>query len=605
MNNFLPRNSALIGLFCACMLMFSVSCAKLLPPDSTTTTPDPLEVHGGKVDYSISVVLPPKALRKGYTYTAQNFYVYGDQEKKGGALTLNSVDYPESKKQQSKKSTNLSLDYDPAMNQGELQIQFSMTKVSNGKTKLSEERLKVASGLITTSSLIQPTYDAAYADHEYNDQEELIPNEVSFYFAQSSSKLSQVELRQERVKTFDAFIADKNVTRSVIVTGMHSPEGQERTNSQLASDRADVIEEWYRRRMKKYDYKNMADSISFRKNPIVEDWTAFRTLLREYEGISDEQKNRMLDVVNGGGSFIDKEEELQSLPGYQKVFKSLYPSLRVANTSAMTIKKKRPNAEVIAYAKQIGEGSMPADSLTHEELLYGAANNPILDEKISIYRASVQQKGSWMAYNNLGAALLHKAATEQDGNVRNQLIEEATAQLELANKTGAQNAETAINLAVVYLLQGNSERAYTTLTEVTSQNPSPNASQRLNAIKGALEAQQGDYEKALSTLNSAVSSKEVHYNKGIVHLLQRNYSEADATFQKLKEMFMKEGEEQYAKDPTHARLHYLMAVSLARQGVREGMLDHLQKASSGDVSLKERAISDLEFRDYADIVRQI
>ena len=587
------------------MLLFSVSCAKLLPPDSVATNPDPLEVHGGKVDYSISVVLPPKSLRKGYTYTLHNFYVYGGQEKKGESVTLNSIDYPESKKQQSKKSANLSLDYDPVMNKGELQVQFMMTKVSSGKTKQSEERLTVASGLIMTSSLIQPTYDAAYADHGYNDQEELIPNEISFYFAQKSATLSQVELRQSRVKTFDAFIADKNVTRSVNITGMHSPEGQEMVNSELAPNRADVIEAWYRKRLKKYDYKEMADSIRFQKNAVVEDWTPFRELLRDYEGVSEEQKSSMLDVVNGGGTFADKEEELQKLPGYQKVFRNLYPSLRVAKAAAMTIKEKRPNAEIIAYAKQIGAGNMPADSLTHEELLYGAAKNPVLDEQVVIYRAAIQQKGSWEAYNNLGAVLLHKAAVEQDQNTRNKLIEEATAQLELANKSGGQNAETAINLAVVYLLQGNSERAYTTLTEVASQNPSSNASQRLNAIKGALEAQQGDYEKALSTLNGAVPSKEVHYNKGVILLLQKNFSEADAAFQQLKEMFVKEGEEQYAKDPTHARLHYAIAVSLARQGVREGMLDHLQKASAGDPVLKERAVSDLEFRNYADIVRQL
>ena len=604
MKNFLSSRKHGMYFIYVAVLLFSASCAKLMLPESIKSDPEPLEVHGEKVSYSLSAVLPPKAIRKGYTYTIKNFYVYGAQEKEIGSVSLKSEDYPNSKKEQSKKDADFSFDYAPEMEKGELQLHVSMTKVSNGKTKEGKERIKIGSGMITTYELLQPSYEATYAFHGYNDQEELIPNEVSFYFAQKSDRLSQVELRQERVKAFDSFISERNTTRSVNITGMHSPEGQETTNSQLAPARADAIEAWYRKRMKKYDYKDISASIQFQKNSIVEDWSACREVLREFKGVSEEEKASMLEVINGGGSFLDKEEALQKLSGYQLVFNKLYPSLRVAKATAMTVKEKRPISEIMAYSKEIGSGNMPADSLSHAELLYGAAETPLVDEKIAIYRAAIQQEGSLTAYNNLGAALLEKAAAETDQSLRNQLIEETTAQLEIAAKAG-QAAEITINLAVVYLLQGNTEAAYTSLTEATSQNPSPETSERLNAIKGALEAQQGKYDDAFSTLNAAVSSTEVLYNKALVLLLQKKYAEADAAFQALKAMFEKEGEEAYKNDLTHARMHYGMAVSLARQETREGMLDHLQKAVSGDTSLKERAISDLEFRDYVDIVRQL
>ena len=588
----------------ASVLFFTSSCAKLLPPEESKPSPDPLEVHGGKVNYSLSVILPPKAIRKGYVYTLKNFYVYGAEEKEVGSTSLKGEEYPNSKKEQSKKSADFSFDYEASMKRGELQAHFSMTKVANNKTKEAEERITIGSGVITTSELVQPTYETAYTFHGYNDQEELIPNEISFYFAQNSAKLSRAETKREEVGAFNAFIASKNTTRKVNVTGMHSPEGRESVNTELASMRANAIEEWYRERMKKYDYKDTADSIRFQKTSVIRDWKEFREMLREYEGLSEEEKDKMLEVVNGGGTFEDKETALKELSGYGKIFKNVYPSLRTAQTAAMSVKEKRTKAEIMSYTQQIAMDSMSTDSLSHEELLYGAENTPLLSEKVSIYRAATKQKGSGAAHNNLGATLLTQAAQEKDTNVRNQLIEEASTQLEIATKTGEASAEITTNLAVAYLLQGNSERAYTSLEEASSKSPSEETKMRINAIKGALEVQKGMYDAALSSLNAASSSFEVMYNKGLTILLKKDYPQAEETFSKAVEMSMQEEAQGY-NSTTRARLHYCLAISLARQDKREGILENLKKAVEADSSLKERAISDLEFRNYSDIVRQL
>jgi hypothetical protein len=47
----------------------------------------------------------------------------------------------------------------------------------------------------------------------------------------------------------------KNVTRTVTITGTHSPEGAERINTKLSEERAAAIEKFYRAQMKKYDYQ--------------------------------------------------------------------------------------------------------------------------------------------------------------------------------------------------------------------------------------------------------------------------------------------------------------------------------------------------------------
>ena len=585
------------------VFFFVTSCAKLLSPEEAKPSPDPLEVHGGKISYSLSVMLPPKAVHKGHVYTLKNFYVYGAQEKEVGSTSLKSEEYPNSKKEPSKKSAEFSFDYEPAMERGELQAHFSMTKVANNKTKEAPERITIGSGVITTSELVQPTYEVAYTFHGYNDQEELIPNEISFYFDQSSARLSRADMRRDEVEDFDAFIANRNTTRTVSITGMHSPEGRESINTELAPARADVIETWYRERMKKYDYKDMGEEIRFQKTPVVRNWTAFREMLRTYEDISQEEKDKMLEVVTGGGTFEDKELALQNLPGYKKVFKDVYPSLRVAQTTAMSVKKKKTKAEILAYTKQIVMDSMSMDSLSHEELLYGAANTPLLREKIAIYRVATKQKGSGAVHNNLGAVLLTQAAQEKDVASRNQLIEEAGTQLEIATKTGEASAEITTNLAVAHLLQGNNEGAYASIQEAASKNPSTETTMRINAIKGALEVQKGLYDAAISSLNSACCGLEVTYNKGLALLLKKDYPQADETFKKATEVSMKEAQAQ--NSTTRARMYYCTAISLARQGTQEGILENLKSAVEADASLKERAISDLEFRNYSEIVRQL
>src|SRR5690606_7181618 len=108
-------------------------------------------------------------------------------------------------------------------------------------------RMQVATGIITTSKLVKPVAFAAYAGHGYNNQEELVPVVIpDFIFEQGRSVLRTTETKSAKGKQLDAFIASKNVTRTVTITGTHSPEGAERINSRLSEERAAAIEKFYR-----------------------------------------------------------------------------------------------------------------------------------------------------------------------------------------------------------------------------------------------------------------------------------------------------------------------------------------------------------------------
>ena len=179
-------------------IMLLSSCAlnnmmKLAEQQDLTVTPKPLEVHADSVKFEMSAVLPVKMLPSGKVYTLNTFYKYGGQEKGLEGLEFSADDFPNSDSQQPRITQEYNFAYDPAMKSGELEIQGVALDLKNGKTK-STARLKVADGVITTSQLVQEVYYAAYADHGYNNQEELTPSNVEFFFQQGRHNLLKYEI---------------------------------------------------------------------------------------------------------------------------------------------------------------------------------------------------------------------------------------------------------------------------------------------------------------------------------------------------------------------------------------------------------------------------
>lgn len=552
---------------------------KMAEQQNLTVSPNPLEVHADTVSFEMSANLPVKMLKKGKIYTLNTFYKYGDNESALEPIQFKADDYPNAASEQPRASKEYSFAYSPAMKSGMLEVQGVASDPKNGKSKESD-RLGVAPGIIATSKLVEPVYFGAYADHGYNNQEELIPVKVNFYFDQGRSVLKYSERRSDRGKQLDAFIAAKNVTRTVTITGTHSPEGAERINSRLAKDRAVAIETFYQRQMKKYDYAGMADSIKFITKDVVEDWTVFKDSLAAYDGISSEEKSAYLDIINGPGSYEDKEDKLHALPTYKKVFRELYPKLRVAKTEILKVKEKKTDAEISVLAKQIANGSVSADTLSEEELMYGATLTPSLSEKEAIFTAATKKSGSWTAHNNLGAVYI-AMATEGNADAN---ADKALAQLEIAaNKNAA--PEVHANLASAHLIKGNPYKAYEHVTKASGL--SGETQQGVNGVKGALEIMLAKYGDAVRSTSGATDNAVNLFNKGLAQVLNKDYQNAISSF-----------EEAASKDSNMGVAHYGAAIASARLGNESNVISHLTEAVKATPSLKESALEDLEFASY-------
>lgn len=553
-------------------------------------TPNPLELKGNEVAFTVDFQLPAKMLRDGITYTVNPYYVYGDKEIALEAVDFVKADFPNSDTEPVRSSKEFAFDFEEGMDvKGELQMTGTATIDKNDKSATSD-RSTYATGIITTSQMVMPSYHAAYADHGYNNKEELEPNKTNFYFDQGRSVLKSSELRSEKGKKFNAFIADKNVTRTVTITGTHSPEGSERINSNLSEDRAKAIESYYRRQMKRYDYKGMSDSIEFILKPVVEDWTDFKKALTNYDGISSAEKSEYTKIVNGSGSFEAKASQLQKLSTYKKVFKDIYPELRAAKTEVLTVKDKKSDAEIAVLAKQIVAEKAPADTLSLEELMYAASMTPSLEEKATILKAATKANDdSPVAHNNYGAVHLELAMNAK-GNQMTTLVEQAITQFEISNKK-KENAEAYANLATAYAMQGNYDKAYDAATKANEMTLSSENERGLMGVKGSLEIMKGDYTAASTSLKNTSESEVNKFNKGLALVLQGNYENAISTLEEVTSKTSGKG--------VHANAHYLAAVASARLGKEGDAIKHLGKSVAADSSLKAKALADLEFTNFS------
>ncbi|MBS1951195.1 MAG: hypothetical protein OJF59_003096 [Cytophagales bacterium] len=554
---------------------------KMVKDQKLDVKPNPLEAHKDTVNFAMSGNLPAKLLKKGTVFTVNTFYKYGDNELALPAVPFKAEDFPNNKTEQIPVSKSFTFPYKDAYKIGTVEVQFVASKGAKSK---STPRLAVATGIIATSKLVQNSYYAAFADHGYNNQEELVPVIIpDFNFERGRSILRKSELKADKGKQLDAFIAAKNISRTVTITGTHSPEGLERVNSKLSEERAAVIEKYYREQMKKYDYQGVAAEIKFILKPIVDDWSGFKTALASYNGISADEKNEYLNILGNGGKFEDQENAMKKLKTYNKVFRDVYPGLRAAKTEILTVKIKKTDAEISVLAKQITKGEVSADALSFEELMYSATLTPSLDEKAAIYEAATKKGSNWNANNNLAATYI-QMMIENPAKVSD-LADKAATQLDIASKI-KEAPEVLANLASISLMKGNPYKSFSYAARALN-GASSDVSRGINGVKGACEIYKAQYSNAVASLSSATDTYINSFNKGLAQLLNKDNNNAAASFS-----------ESSKKNANFALAYYGAAIAAAHNGSGDAVVSNLVSAVKLDPSLKEKALGDLEFSKF-------
>ena len=558
---------------------------KLSKDQKLTVTPSPIELHGDSVKFDLAATLPLKMLKKNKIYTANTFYKYGDQKLELGKIEFKASDYPNAKTQEPTANKKFSFGYTPAITNGDVVVIGTASNINLTKSKSSPE-LPVAKGILTTNKLVKDIYTVAYAEHGYNNREELVPNKVEFYFEQGSSKLRVKETGGKKGKYIDAFVAKKNVTRTVSVIGEHSPEGREIKNAKLSEERALAIEKFYKTRLKKYSKKGDADSINFVTKGIVQDWEPLKTTLDTTDLLTPEEEARIIELTNGPGTFEEKEKSIEQLPSFKKLFTKVYPLLRTAKTEILTIKPKKTNDQILNLAKGISGGSVSQDSLKDEELSYAATLTTDIKEKEAIYTAATKKNDSWASHNNLGAVYLESAARATDKSEIAKFADQAETQFNLSLK-GKDNAEAHTNLAIVHLIRGARVIGLDELNKALKIETSDAVKKSALGTKGILEIKDGQYDEAIQSLSKANDTPAIQYNLALANLLKKNFSAAKTGFEAVQ-----------TSNPTDAWAFYAGAVTAARLKDAAGVSASLKKAYQLDNKLGSKASGDLEFLEY-------
>jgi len=527
-----------------------------------------------------------------------------------GGMKFNYLDFPEQKRIGPKLSRKFAFPYkSTSMDKGELLLQGSASN-QNDKAKLSPE-VSYAKGLILTSQLVQDDYTTVVAGHGYNPLPEYYPITVNFYFDQGSAVLkvkgaedgkkgkkgkakkkgmknaTEKESRPANQQALDAYIASNNATKTVTITGMHSPEGREVKNTELSDQRAKAIEAYYRGMMKKLNYGSKADSIEFVTKALVQNWAPLKDTLRADTSLTADEKKSVTDILDGTGTYVEQEAALEKLACFPKLLFNIYPKLRLGQTEILTLKPKKSEAELSVMAKAIAEGTAkPEDTLTDKELAYAATLTPILAEKEAIYLAATKKNDSWQSHNNLGAVRLEMAKKVADATERTKMVDKAITNLEIS-RARMETAEVYANLATAYLMKSD----WTKIDEIyaSSQKVSGNSEAKriTNTVKGTIESRRGNYSAAMSMYSNGLEEAGAIFNKGLTQVLKKDWAAGYATLEELAGTGSK-----------NAMVYYVQAIAAARQNKESEMTAKLKKAFSLDSNLKAKAVSDLEFLSF-------
>jgi tetratricopeptide (TPR) repeat protein len=166
------------------------------------------------------------------------------------------------------------------------------------------------------------------------------------------------------------------------------------------------------------------------------------------------------------------------------------------------------------------------------------------------------------------------------------MTSQAAAQLDIAAKI-KEAPEVHANLASVALMQGNPYKAGSHATKALN-GANNDVTRGVNGVKGASEIYTANYDAAVRSESSAADNAVNSFNKGLAQLLTKDYANAATSFN-----------DATSKDSNYAIAFYGAAIAAARTDNADAVVSNLTSAVKIDPSLKDMALTDLEFAKWS------
>ena len=522
-------------------------------------TPSPVVLQGNDVTIDITGTFPPKYFAKKVTVEATPYLVW-----EGGEVAFESVNFQG--EDAAGNGTVVSWENGKSFNYtstvtyvGEMKdnarLELRMSGAQGDKTG-EFGAITLAKGVMATQDLIQPDEEFVIAPDNFQRVITYV-QDLTFNYGYQSSAVKSAEYRDEDWKaTKDLFAlaasADSVNVIGVTTTSYASPEGEISLNEDLAMDRAKSANKAVARELGRK--KLNLDDAAVRAEPKGEDWEGFKKAMRASD-IAD--KDLILRVLEMYSDKNKREEEIKNIAKtYKEIENNILPDLRRSQVGISYTVEGYTDEELMDLAK----GN--ADMLTVEELLFAATLFDDLNDKLEVYQNTARvHADDYRGHNNVGVVLTDLGRMKQ--------------------------AEESFNAAKA-LASGNGV---------------------VNTNLGAMARQNGDTEGAAAYYNKASGGAELSYNKGVLAIAQGDYGRAissmggNATLNLALAKILN-GDANGARttlqngDSDSAIADYLLAVCAARLDDAAGVRKHIRTAIDKDASLRNRALSDLEFRNH-------
>ena len=543
-------------------LTLTAGAAKLEPmkKENVTVVPTVLKVEQGKVDVTISGVIPAKYMEKKAVLTMTPVLRYEQDgallAAKGMALTLQGEkvqgnDQVIKYKEGGNFTIRTRFDYVPAMHKSELWLEFD---ASIKDKPVTVEALKLADGVLATGELYRMTMTsarpavAAYAFERTIAQKQ----EANIRFLIQQAELRKSELKSGSVQEFVSLLQrisanNQNLSlKNVQVSAYASPDGGVTLNEKLANKRQQNTENYVKQQLKQAKVDGDVEA-----SYTAQDWDGFQQLVKA-SNIQD--KDVILRVLSMYQDPEEREQQIKNMShGFKELADGILPELRRAR---MTI-----NYETMGRSDQQIQDQLKNDAskLSVEELLYAASMAKTDSEKENIYKAAVKQyPNDVRAYNNLGALAIDK------GN-----YVEAKQWLDQARQKNANHAETNANLGLLALQQGDLNAAENYIGRAAGAS---NQSETM----GNLHLAQGKYAQAEKDFGNLKTN-----SAALAQLMNNNYAKASQTLDGISK--------------ADGVTYYLKAILNARQGNASAAQQLKNQAIEKYPWLNKWAGEDLEF----------
>jgi tetratricopeptide (TPR) repeat protein len=523
-------------------------------------TPKVLETHAGVVTVTIKGTFPAKYFDKKTTVTATPVLTYT-----GGETAFDKVQVLQGEKVEANNkviTTNggdftytSTIPYKDAMKMSELVLRI---KAVRGKKSLDFEPVKIADGVIATSTLVEKHGKAIIMKDNYvriNPENKL----ADIHYQINQADISGKELKAEDIALLKEYIksvsADPNrVLKSTEISSYASPDGSMKINEPLSVKRGATADKFMKKEFVKIEAAKAEGFFNEKTTP--EDWDGFKS---EVEKSTIQDKDLILRVLSMYADPEVREKEIKNMSAAFEALKTdILPKLRRSKLAVNVDIMGRTDEQILAQMKA------DPKALNVEEMLRAGSLTTDQNEKLKFYQVAAENfPADIRARNNTGCVYL--ALDKPD---------EAIAEFEKA-KAIQNNDVVKNNLGFGSLVKGDMSKAEEYFNSMTAATPESKWG------LGVISITKGEYDKAVNYFGT-----EPCFNNALALYLKGDITKSKAMLDGMKELCK------------CGKPSYLKAVIGARLDDKTYMLSNLREAIGFKIDWKAYAKTDLEFAKY-------